>query len=335
MLPNDKHEIQLDGRSLIGKKWTDLGLSNTSLELLQASKSAATWAQYKSSLDSWIQFCKIKHWCPEEKDLCHYVEFLSSLYERGLSYSTINTARSAFSAVFGKICGVPIGENKIIVDLMKGISRLRPVKPRYSITWNPDKVLIYLQSIQTNSCNLKELTFKTVAILALATGQRVQTLASIRLSNIHISESAQIVINDRMKTTTVTRSNPVIYLPPFQNFEICPVKVLIRYINCTKDVRNNNDELFLSFAKPHKAVGSETISRWLVNVLDLAGISSENYKAHSFRHASTSKAAKVGVHIDSILKRVGWSKNSSVFARFYNRPIINDAEFAESILNIN
>lgn len=309
-------------------------MSDNVIKLLQASKSKGTWMQYKSSIEKWTLFCKSKLWCPDEKNINHYLEFLSSLYEKGFSYNTVNTARSAFSAVFGKVEGVQIGEHKLVIDLMKGISRLRPAKPRYSFTWDPDLILRYIKSIVTQDCSLKELTFKLVSLLALCTGQRVQTLVNIRLSNIKWGNSVQIIIQNRLKTTTVARSNPVLVIPPFHDNQLCPVTVLKQYVECTKLLRNGCDELFISFVKPYKSVGSQTVSRWLVNVLKLAGVNSD-FKAHSFRHASTSKAANNGVNIDSILKRVGWTKNSSVFARYYNRPIIDESEFAKTVMTIN
>jgi len=97
---------------------------------------------------------------------------------------TINTARSALSSVFGNIDGVPIGEHKLIVTFMKGVSKLRPACPRYDVTWNPDTVLSMLRTWPTQNCDLQKLTFKVVALLALVTGQRVQTLSSIKISEI-------------------------------------------------------------------------------------------------------------------------------------------------------
>lgn len=138
------------------------------------------------------------------------------------------------------------------------------------------------------------------------------------MSNVKWGESVQIIITGRMKTTSVLKNNPVLILPPYQDSDLCPVKVLKQYVECTKLIRNNVDELFISFVKPHKVVVSQTISRWLVEILSIVGIDTNNFKGHSFRHASTSKAARSGVCVDTILQRVGWSKNSTVFARYYN-----------------
>ena len=48
------------------------------------------------------------------------------------------------------------------------------------------------------------------------------------------------------------------------------------------------------------AVGSSSLSRWLKTVLSLAGIDSTVYTGHSFRSASTSKASRLGIPLDTI-----------------------------------
>lgn len=254
------------------------------------------------------------------------------MYEKGSSYMTINSARSALSTVFSDSERLSIGEHKLIVRFMKGVSRLRPPAPRYSVTWDASKVLNYLHSL-SSTLSFKETTLKLVSLLALVTGQRVQTLTAIKLSDIVWENPVQIKISNRLKTTSVNRSNPILVLPPFQDEYLCPVKALKDYIAATKDKRGNCDKLFISFVAPYSAVTSQTISRWLVTVLSLSGIDSSIYTAHSFRHASTSKAELRGVHVDTILKRVGWANNSKVFARFYKRPIENKAEFAQAVLS--
>lgn len=158
-------------------------------------------------------------------------------------------------------------------------------------------------------------------------------MSLIKLSNIVWNETVQIIVKDRLKTTTMTKSNPVLILPPYHDKELCPIASLSRYIELTAVLRSDSDSLFVGLAKAHKPVNSQTISRWLVSVLRLAGIDSNLFGAHSYRHSSTSKAFKLGIQVDTILKRVGWTPNSQTFARFYNRPIDNSGDFASAILN--
>lgn len=82
------------------------------LEIIKSSKSDGTWRQYESALSKWASFCKSKDWSVWEVNISHYLIFLSKLYYDGLSYSVLNSTRSALSSVFGKIDNCAIGEHK-------------------------------------------------------------------------------------------------------------------------------------------------------------------------------------------------------------------------------
>lgn len=172
-----------------------------------------------------------------EPNVTNCLIFLTSLYNKGLSYSAINTCRSTLSSMLGEINGVAIGQHKLVVNFMKGVSRLRPAAPRYSITWNPDAVLIYMRTLETNSCSLKELSLKLVGLLALATGQRVQTIVSIQISNILWGNPIQIILPNMLKTTSVSKSNPILVLPYFHELELCPATILVKYVERTKNLK--------------------------------------------------------------------------------------------------
>ena len=79
---------------------------------------------------------------------------------------------------------------------------------------------------------------------------------------------------------------------------------------------------------------TQTISRWIKYVLQSSGVDTSLYIAHSVRHAATSKTFKKGISLDIIKSTGGWTKSSSVFANFYNKPIIEgEKSFACSVLN--
>ena len=62
---------------------------------------------------------------------------------------------------------------------------------------------------------------------------------------------------------------------------------------------------------PHKFVNTQTVSRWIVEVLVLSGIDTSVLKAHSIRSASSSIAKLLGISTKDILKRERWSKEST------------------------
>uniref|UniRef100_A0A1X7UWB1 Tyr recombinase domain-containing protein n=1 Tax=Amphimedon queenslandica TaxID=400682 RepID=A0A1X7UWB1_AMPQE len=108
------------------------------------------------------------------------------------------------------------------------------------------------------------------------------------------------------------------YFPAFPaNTTLCPVNTLDTYLDETKQMKENENRLFI---KPHKAVTSSSIARWLRTTLEEAGIDSSIFGAHSTRGASASAAARGGVTLEEILKAANWS-SESVFQRFYHKEV--------------
>jgi hypothetical protein len=53
--------------------------------------------------------------------LDNVIEFLSSLFEKGLGYSSINTARSALSALGLKFDSILVGQHPLIISYLRGV----------------------------------------------------------------------------------------------------------------------------------------------------------------------------------------------------------------------
>jgi len=185
-----------------------------------------------------------------------------------------------------------------------------------------------------DSVPLKIITKKLVLLLALGTGHRVQTLCSIKLSQISLKDKLIIRIPDRIKTSKPGRCQPLLCFSRFENHEnLCIVRLTEQYINTTKDLRPSTCEaLFISLTKPHKAVTSQTMSRWIKQGLKECGVDTTVFSAHSTRHASTSRAAEKGVALDLINRAAGWTGESRVFASFYNRPMLDPEDFTKAVL---
>ena len=95
---------------------------------------------------------------------------------------------------------------------------------------------------------------------------------------------------------------------------------LLPYLEKTQKIRNGENQLLLSIISPHKAVSTQTVSRWLVQVLIFAGIAISTFTGHSTRVASASKSKALGVPTREILKKRRWSR-SSAFQKYYQKEI--------------
>ena len=88
--------------------------------------------------------------------------------------------------------------------------------------------------------------------------------------------------------------------------------------------------LFLSYIKPHGAVTSTTVARWVKSTLAQAGIDTTKSKAHSSRSASSSAAYEAGVALPDIMEAADWS-TVFTFTKFYHRPLCKSS-FANAVL---
>lgn len=175
------------------------------------------------------------------------IDFLQTLLESSnVNYGSFNSHRSAISLISPD----NLGSHPLLKRFMKSVSRKRPARPHYNFTWDPQPVLKFLEDSPED--NLKSMSRKLATLLALITGGRLQTISLIRISNIWEDESRiQIKITDPIKTSVSLKIQPCLSLPFFiENSKICPASTLLKYIEVTKSIRNNEDFLFISFVKP-------------------------------------------------------------------------------------
>ena len=96
-----------------------------------------------------------------------------------------------------------------------------------------------------------------------------------------------------------------------------------------KEFHKIKTQLLLSFIKRHKEVTTQTISRWILEVLDSSGINTEVFTGHSTRSASTSKAKASGASSNNITNRGNWTQTST-FVKFYQKEILPEGEEFQS-----
>lgn len=279
-------------------------------------------------------FCASSKLDPFEPSVVQALTWLTQRYEDGASYGTLNTGK----AVLGLLIGEEVSKSPVISRFFKGVYRSRPPKPRYDDTWDVAPVLSRISKMfPLDTLSLPELTEKLVMLLALATAHRMQSLTLIKITNITRNEEGYSVkIPELIKSSRLGAPQPLFHLPRFKNKpELCVASTLECYLDRTRDLRGEVENLVLTTRKPHSAAATDSMARWIKSFLVKSGINNK-YKAHSTRHAVTSAALKKGVDINIIKSTAGWSKESLVFAKFYNRPLNQDRRmFAKTILENN
>ena len=270
---------------------------------------------------------------PNSPDIEVVIDFLSQLFEKGLGYSCINSARSALST-FININNNPVGQHPLVVRLMKGIFNKRPSLPKNNITWDPEIVLNYLKTLSPAAkLNLINLSIKTVALILILTGQRGQSLHLLDIRNVTVSSGyIKFKFGDILKTSRPGYQQGEITVKAYApDRRLCLVTVVKEYLEKTKQLRKDTTAMFISTTKPHKKVSRDTISRWFKVAMTKAGLDMSLFTAHSVRSASTSAAGRANVPLQTILKTAGWSRQTT-FSKYYEKPLQKTTDFGDAVI---
>ncbi|CAG2245652.1 unnamed protein product [Mytilus edulis] len=243
--------------SFIRTRLNSFGLPTDTTNILYDSWRNSTKKQYGSYLNKWVQFCVKRQINSFKASNSIVLQFLTELFQKGLGYSAINTARSALSSVLD--CGKvnPIGNDPLICRFMKGVYNKRPTLPRYEVTWDVDVMLKFLCTLSpVNMLTLKNLTLKLTMILSLLTAQRTQTLHLMDINDITVNNDELIIkVTKLIKTSKPGSHLSDIHLPAYnKDKSLCVVDTFNEYIKRTKSLRGQYTKLFIMTMKPHKPV---------------------------------------------------------------------------------
>ena len=319
----------------IRKDLAEKGHSQASINVILASWRDGTNKQYQSYLKKWSTFCAERKCNILSPPLPVAVDFLTMLYESGLSYSSINTARSALSNLLQlQDQSISFGQLPVVKRFMKGLYELKPSFPRYQSIWDVSLVLNYLRKqLPVVDLCLMKLTLHLNFLLCLLSGQRCQTISYLSLDHMDLTdEKCVFVIMNKVKQSRVGHhTKPLEFLAYPQEKSLCILTHLREYITRTKTIRSSQ-QLLISYVKPHSAVSKDTISRWCRTILQAAGIDVSKFKGHSTRAASSSHLAGCNFNIREIISSAGWSSERT-FQRFYNKPSESVFNFGKAILD--
>lgn len=113
-------EAQTDGLSCIRNSFSKYIFSSNVADIIMASWRSGTQKQYETYIQKWINFCSEKQTDCYSPQISEALEFLAELYSPGLSYSTLNTARSALSSMLQIKNDRNFGSHPLTVRFMKG-----------------------------------------------------------------------------------------------------------------------------------------------------------------------------------------------------------------------
>ncbi|XP_063856130.1 uncharacterized protein LOC135107471 [Scylla paramamosain] len=317
--------VDLDSDGIIRESYQSRGLSPEVAGFLLHSWRESTRVQYGSHIKKWLSFCfgrKIDLFQPSSADL---LDFLLSEFRRGAgrTYSSINTLRSAISAV-ASINGQPAGQHPLATRFMKAVFQVRPSLPRYGTTWDPHLILDHIIGLGPDKdLSLIQLSRKLTILMLLLSGQRGQTLHMLDIRNMTVSDSrVSFRIGDPLKTSRPgTHLSELVFVAYPPDRRLCVVTSTMSYLERTNNMRGSLTGFFLTTRPPVKLASRDTLRRWTKDVMRAAGINLGIFSPHSTRSASASKAA-LRLPLSTIISTIGWTREST-FTKYYRKPIID------------
>ena len=259
-------------------------------------------------MDKWESYCQQRNIDPIYAPVKDALNFLNDLFTDSNSrgYSAIGTARSALSSILILPNGKKFGELSEVKLFMKGIFNMKPVRPRYLATWDPDVVLQFLKSWSpATKISLKQLSMKLTMLILLVTGRRGQILPALHIDNMSASPNKYVFTIDATQAKEGRAGytvEPIVLKKYVPDRRLCVHRYLTVYLERTLLLRGALRCLFITSKKPYNSVSRDTFSRWVKTVLHEAGIDTNSFAAGSTRAASTSKAFSQGAPLDDILK---------------------------------
>ena len=327
----------IDCWKVVRQKYLSEGYDADTVDILMTSWRDGTKNCYHVHLKRWLLYCEHSDTPFLHPTLSQVFAFFSEYIKNGCSYEQICTARSAMSLLLSYSTNeMTWGKLPIVKRYMKGVFERSPVFPKYYTTWDVSVVFSYFRELPSPSeLDLKTLSQKLCLLLVLLSGgQRCQTIHKIQVQDLKVTnDMLQIPIMGKIKQTRPRmHMAPLKFKPYIREDKLCVVTHLKHYLQRTSVFRRSQ-KLFLSYIKPHSAVGKETIARWCKHTLNLAGIDINKYHSHSSRSAATSKANSKGMAVTKICEYAGWS-NERTFASFYDKTIVENTVFQDTILPI-
>jgi hypothetical protein len=177
----------------VRKHFQKQGFTKRTIEILMSSWKIGTKKQYSSCIERWIRYCREREVDQFQPDINNILEYFSYLFDLGLGSSTLNTTRGALSTFGIKINGVLVGTSPLVIRYLRGVYNLRPSVPRYSCTWDVDRVLLVLRQLSpVRSLNLKYLTLKLTMLVALTGAARTQSIHLLSVDNLKKSSTEYV-----------------------------------------------------------------------------------------------------------------------------------------------
>ena len=152
------------------------GLNVNTNSILVASLRESTRKKYNPYQQKWHIYCQENNINPATPNMTNVLDFLSNLYDQGLSYSAIYSAKSALSHIILMPPYAKLSDHPLMSQYWKDVYNLRPPRPKLQFVWDIKITFSYLEEKGLNKILPdKILNQKLLILLLLLGGQRINT----------------------------------------------------------------------------------------------------------------------------------------------------------------
>ena len=327
----------------VRQRMRTLGASRQLCDLVSKSHRSGTNAVYSCHWKRWVSYCaknNISPSSPSEVELGNFLAYLS--HDCKLSVSSVRVYRAAICTTLRQLGSKYFPESSLLRDLIRGASIKEARAPRRLPAWDLFLILASLREAPYEplfKADLKSLTFKTVFLLALASGRRASEVCNLSgLSKDIATHRDGTILLKFLPEFLAKNQNPLdpspsILIKPLTDFlcpddpdlKLCPVRSLRRYLKFTRTLRVKQRKLFISFNPYHtNDISKASVSRWLRLVIKSAYATSSaelsSVRAHEVRAWAASTAFAHSWSLKDVLNAAYWRSETS-FINYYLRDV--------------
>ncbi|KAL8590051.1 hypothetical protein ACOMHN_034282 [Nucella lapillus] len=329
--------------SSVQSAWEREGVDPSIRHLFSLSRWKGTESLYGSRWQKWVRWARENKFDPFSPSRTHLVNFLGHLStSRSLSSSSVRGYRAAICTTLRQIGGPDFSEDPLLRDLLRGILAAKAASPRRVPMWD---LFLVLNSLLVPpyeplvSIQMELLSFKTVFLVALASGRRRSEIHALSGLSQDVgfhpdgSVSLQFLPEFLAKNQTPGSPSPAIIIRPLStivdksepDITLCPVRAVKYYWDRTRSLRTTQRRFFISLrAGRSKDISAATISRWISQTIRSAytqahlDVSSVQPRAHEVRSIATSAAFQYSLSLRDVLEAAYW-RSENPFINFYLR----------------
>ena len=323
-----------------------LGFSEQVVKRLLLSHAASTTKQYKSKWSLFLGWSAEQSPSidPTSPSLTALADFMTWLFQsRGLVAGSINNYRSAIAFYWKRLYDFDVpSDDQVLRDLMKSFVRDSTRPKKRVISWDLKLVLEFFRSGRFSSwegLSAKDLTLKSVFLIALASGKRRGELHALTREGVKVCHgenegmllhpSSSFISKTQMRTRGLGALKPVFIKKLFSDSDplglLCPVTCLQHYLDASAVYRaSGQKQLFVSWQEnASRDIKPVTISGYIKKAILLAyeGASNEiltdlQVVPHTVRHVASSLSAVKHFSMEEILRSGSWSTPNTFISHY-------------------